>query len=164
MLENSPNLNNINKSSKFLVFTDGSALGNSENAFAGCATLFPSIGKMYSKGIIGTNNFAELSAIRYALRFLYRNYSTLSNKISKGILIYSDSMYSINVVSGKYKANKNEDIINECKDYIEKFQNLNINVDFRYVKAHTGKKDYISKCNDIVDKKAREQATKMKNK
>lgn len=70
-----------------------------------------------------TNNRAELTAILQALTLIkYRP-----------LLICSDSMYCINTVSGAWKAKKNLDLIEKIRSHK--------NYKFKYVKAHTGKKD-----------------------
>ena len=49
------------------IYTDGSALKNSQESPAGAAFYIPSMRILRSKSFIGTNNIAELIAIDYAL-------------------------------------------------------------------------------------------------
>ena len=142
-----------------LIFTDGSSL---EQKYAGCAVYYPEKKKMFSCGFMGTNNIAELLALKFALteKQLYEVYgSTLRDK-SK-IEIYSDSEYAIRVVSGRYAAKKNIELVNECKHLLSELQKKYA-ITFYHCQAHTNKKDFISRCNDLVDKKAREQAIRIK--
>jgi ribonuclease HI len=132
------------------IFTDGSALSNSSNAKAGAAMYIPSLNIVYSKYMRGTNNQAELSAILFALRYI--------EKFSeKEYEFYTDSMYCINILTKTKTAKKNKELIKEIFDLID---SLNINITFIHVRAHTKSDTFESKCNAIVDKKAREAALK----
>lgn len=148
------------ESSKFCIFTDGSALGNKQNAPAGAAFYIPSMKKLISKSMYGTNNQAELEAIRYALWYFKEN---LSNKIKGEVDIFTDSSYSMNVISGKWKITANVEKIELIKQWISELTVKGVHINFIHVDAHTGKKDFISVNNDIVDKEARRQALLAKN-
>lgn len=179
-----------NIENEFNIFTDGSALDNSQNSYAGYAVYMPKLNKLFSKSIIGTNNQAELEAIRFSLWYILKQFKLLENpdtekskflrssklqsrfKLHKNIkklilnntiFIYSDSKYSIQMLTTNAKAKKNEDKINSCKELLEELNSYDITVKFIHVRAHTKQTDYISKCNDIVDKAAREKATIIKN-
>lgn len=155
---------NINESeiiSNFNVFTDGSALKNSTNSSAGFASYFDKLNKLFSKSMIGTNNQAELEAISFSLWYINKNYELFKNLIKNNIIyIYTDSQYSINVLTGKNTPSKNIEKINRCKNLIKNIQALSIEIKFIHVMAHTNQSDYLSKCNDLVDKAAREKAKK----
>lgn len=139
------------------IFTDGSALKNQSNAPAGWAFYIPSIDYLHAEGMYGTNNQAELTAIYKAICYVM-------NMKQKEVLIYSDSQYSIDVITGAKKASKNKELIKDIQLLISNLKEAEMNIKFKHIDAHTGKKDYISISNDKVDKAARDKATEMKNK
>lgn len=132
-------------SSTIEIYTDGSALANSKTSFAGAAFYVPSTKTLRAKGLLGTNNIAELSAIDYALWYSIQQKYT-------SVIIYSDSQYAINVVTGKYKATANEKLITRIKTKMEQ-----LTVSFRKVAGHKGIEE-----NEIVDKAARMAALRLK--
>lgn len=145
-------------SPKSLVcFTDGSALNNNKDAPAGWAFYIPKLKQLRYDSMIGTNNQAELEAIRQLLLHL----NSFKDELFSNILIYSDSEYSINAITGKNNVRANAEVIKE----IQNLRNsLKKKVGFKHVDAHTGKQDFVSRCNDIVDKAAVRAAKKIKNK
>ena len=140
------------------IFTDGSAINNTKNAPAGCAIHIPKYNFTVGKSLYGTNNIAELSSIKYALYLCLKNFEYFMPQI---IHIYSDSTYSINTITGKFKAKANMDIINKCKEYISKLNEKHAEVQFIWIEAHTNKNDYQSKCNAIVDNIANSHASEL---
>lgn len=157
------NETNIDYSNKFSAFTDGSALNNKKDSFAGFAFYFPTTKTLISKGMIGTNNQAELEAMLQCLMFFTQNY--INNDIPDNTLyIFSDSKYVIKSITGEYKGRLNLNKIEMCKMLIKEIEEKKINVKLIHVFAHTNKKDFISINNAIVDYTAREEATKMKKK
>lgn len=137
-------------------FTDGAAKSNSKNACAGWAYFIPKFKLIESGSMRGTNNQAELEAIRRLLLHLH----SIKDKLFSNICIFSDSKYSINAITGVNKAKLNKEIIEEIK---ELRSTLGKKVAFEYVEAHTNKDDYLSKCNAVVDKAASEAASNLKN-
>jgi ribonuclease HI len=132
------------------IFTDGSALSNSSNAKAGAAMYIPSLNVIYSKSMRGTNNQAELTAILFALRYI--------EKFSeREYEFYTDSMYCIGILTKTKTAKKNKELIKEIFDFMD---SLHVDIKFIHVRAHTNSDTFESKCNAIVDKKAREAALK----
>ena len=127
------------------IYTDGSALKNSQESPAGAAFYIPTMKILRSKSFIGTNNVAELIAIDYALWYCLEN--NLDN-----ILIHSDSQYSINAVTGKNKAKANTKLIERIQIKLQQ-----LDVQFEYVRGHKGIEE-----NEIVDKAARKAALKKK--
>jgi len=150
------------ESNIFYIFTDGSALNNSSTSFAGCAVYFPNINKIFSKSLKGTNNIAELSAIEYALWYVNKHILLKIESTYKTMQLFTDSEYSINVITGKKNSEKNKDIIFKCQTL---YKNINskIKLEFVHIDAHSNKQDFIHKCNDIVDKLARKRAKEMSN-
>lgn len=146
---------------KFTVFTDGSALNNKQDAPAGYAIYFPSYKKLISNGMRGTNNQAELEAMRYALWYYLNRY--INQDIPNNTLyIFSDSEYTINAVSGKNRVKANFPKIEVCKKLIEEIKKRR-KIKFIHVMAHTNNKDFVSINNNIVDCAARNEALKIKN-
>lgn len=75
---------------------------------------------------IGTNNIAELTAIRVALE-------QVEDK-SKNVHLYTDSSYSIGMLTKNWKAKANQELILSIKALMKDFPNLQI---FK-VKGHAG--------------------------
>lgn len=145
----------------FCVFTDGSAINNSQTAAAGWATYFTVPNRLYAKSLIGTNNVAELTAIGFALWFSIKQYNwfkPLLETRNNTIYIFTDSEYSIGAIDKNNKVNANGDLIMKCKRYIADLKTMGISVKFIHVRAHTGKTDWISENNKIVDEAARDAA------
>ena len=144
------------------VFTDGACSNNGKkNASAGIGVYFGEDDpRNYSRKLSSkskhTNNVAELKAIIQA-------YNILEKEIKNGekVRIYSDSVYAMRA-AGEY-GQKQEEVgwKNEIpnKKLVKKIYNLfngKKNVEFIYIKAHTGKDDWISKGNEGADELARE--------
>ena len=147
----------------FDIFTDGSALSNSTVSPAGYAVYFPKLCRLFSKSMYGTNNQAELKAIQFALWFLDKNYKEIVDKLTPKVVVYSDSMYCVKIMSKINTPKKNLEIIEKCFDLIEQLQQKGIHIEFIHVRAHTNMTDYLSKNNDIVDKAARKKAMEAAN-
>ena len=137
-------------------FTDGAAKGNNKDAYAGWAFFIPKFKLIRSGSMYGTNNQAELEAIKELLLYLHK----IKDKLFSNICIFSDSKYSINAITGENNVNRNKELIKEIQDLRS---NLGKKVAFEYVKAHTNNNDYVSKCNSVVDKAASDAAMKLKN-
>ena len=146
---------------KFTVFTDGSALNNKSEAPAGWAVYIPRVKKLLSKPMIGTNNQAELEAMRYALWFIKMHLPEYKIE-DKMIYVFSDSEYVINTLNNKWKAKENLAKIKVCRMLVQDMVENGYNIEFIHAKAHTKKKDFISLNNDIVDQEARRRANEMK--
>lgn len=151
----------IDYSTKFTIFTDGSALNNSQQAPAGMAVYIPSRKILLSKGMIATNNQAELEAIRYALWYFTKRFMNAVIP-DKKVYLFTDSEYSMNVIQGKVKAKVNGNKIYVCQQLVKEIENKGLKVVFQHVMAHTKRKDFISVNNDIVDQEARRRAEQMK--
>lgn len=151
------------------VFTDGSCIQtvkNKENRPAGYACVFPEYPKYnYAAKLEGkekTNNRAEYMACIVALQIADK----IDPKHEKHIKVFTDSELMINSLtkwlpSWKQKnwkkadgsPVKNIDLLKILDQLMQKRT-----ITFKHVKAHTGKTDWESKHNDIVDKMARTAA------
>ena len=151
-------------SQKFTIFTDGSALNNKASAPAGSAVYIPSMKRLWSKSMFATNNQAELEAIRYALWWFKENAQQIGNIPDNTLYLFTDSAYSMNAISGKWKKLKeNMPKITVCRRLISEIkESAGITVAFIHVQAHTRRKDFISVNNDIVDQEARKKASEAK--
>ena len=150
----------VDYSSKFTVFTDGSALSNKKDAPAGWAIYFPTKKNLIAKGMIGTNNQAELEAMRYCLWYFIQKYIDFDIP-DNTLYVFSDSEYTINSITGKYNGSANKEKIAICKKLIKEIEQKR-KIEFIHAYAHTNGKDFISTNNEIVDFAARDEAKKMK--
>ena len=157
-------MSEVDYAKELSVFTDGSALGNKKDAPAGWAMYIPYNKVLISKGMLGTNNQAELEAIRYGLWYIKNHLNDFKDIIhDSNIYFLSDSKYSINAISGKNKAKMNKNKILACKILLKDIEKQGFKIIFVHVMAHTGEKDYVSYNNNIVDVAARKRAFEMKN-
>lgn len=136
---------------KYVAYTDGSALNTGSKHPGGSAyIIFDDIGteiKRASKGFLNTtSNRMEILAIISVI-------NSLPNGAS--VTIHSDSQYSINVLSGRWRASMNLDQITLYRKLVSE---KNINVDFVWVKGHNG-----NQYNELCDKMARKMYNKMLN-
>lgn len=151
---------------KVIVFTDGSYISKSNKCGYGVLfpnKEFPNISRKFIHLPL-TNQRAELYAIYKAIKTVNKNNSNLNIKI------YSDSEYSIksltiwikNWKKKNWKSSTGKDVMNQ--DIIKKIDTLMSEhkgrIEFQHVRSHTGKQDFESINNDIVDKLAREGSFK----
>lgn len=123
------------------IFTDGSAKSNPGPCGAGCILLYNDHRKDIKKSLgFGTNNVAELSAIKIALETIKED------KRHYPVTLYTDSEYCLGVLCWNWNAKKNNQLIKEIKEFMRKFKNLRL----EKVKAHFG-----HKYNEEVDKLAK---------
>lgn len=117
------------------IYTDGASSGNPGPSGIGALLLYGDKQKEISEYIgHSTNNIAELTAIKAALKELKR--------YDLPVRIFSDSSYSIGLLTQGWKPKKNQKLVSEIKDLIKKFSDLN----FIKVKGHAGIKE-----NEIAD-------------
>lgn len=117
------------------IYTDGASSGNPGPAGIGALLMFGDKEKRISEYIgQGTNNIAELTAIKVALEELKR--------YDLPVRIYSDSSYSIGLLTKGWKPKKNQELVSDIKDIMKKFTDLA----FIKVKGHAGIKE-----NEIAD-------------
>ena len=145
---------------KIHIYTDGSCINNGKvNASAGIGIYF---GKNDPRNLSAkflnkpSNQRAELYAIIKAIQLL-----TL-NEIKIGVIIHTDSMYSINCITKWYdgwrknnwrtykkKRVKNLSLIQKLHEMIHKH-----NIQLKHVYSHTHRNDTHSKGNNYADKLA----------
>ena len=110
-----------------VVYTDGGASPNPGPAGSGVLLIFEGhMLELWDYLPHSTNNVAELHAVHMALR-------QIKNK-SLPILLYSDSQYAIDVLTGAKKAKKNQDLIAEIQSEMAKCSKLSL----LKVRAHVG--------------------------
>ena len=126
------------------IYTDGSCLKNpgGPGGWAICVITEDDYEFYFSEGESSTtNNRMELQAVIQAILCVKENASCI---------IYTDSKLTINCAKGIWKRHANLDLWNEYDK-----QSRNKNIDFEWVKGHSG-----NKYNEIVDTLAQEEARK----
>lgn len=114
-------------SNEYDIFTDGACKKNPGPCGSGVVIVGEANVRCISQYIgIGTNNIAELFAIKIAL--------DTSPKNAK-IRIHSDSSYAIGVVSKGWKAKVNKELVEAIRDAIKSFEQTPV---FIKVKGHSG--------------------------
>lgn len=117
------------------IYTDGASSGNPGPAGIGVLFIFGDKQREISRYIgQGTNNIAELTAIKVALEELKRN--------DLPVRIFSDSNYSIGLLTKGWKAKANQELIADIKELMRGFKDLG----FIKVKGHAGIRE-----NEIAD-------------
>lgn len=132
---------------KFTIYTDGSCDNIQYPNYGGWAYLILENGNIIEQksgnDIHTTNNRMEMVAIIESLVEL--------PKFSE-VEIFTDSEYCIGVLSNKYRAKVNLDIIEQFKELVNSKQ---LNVSFKWIKGHSN-----DKYNTIVDNLANEEFEK----
>ncbi|HET7499589.1 MAG TPA: RNase H family protein [Kofleriaceae bacterium] len=110
------------------VWTDGACSGNPGPAGLGVVVLGDGAGQREISEYLGdaTNNIAELTAI-------LRGLQAVSDR-KRPVIVYSDSAYSIGLLTQNWKAKKNIELVNELRETCRQF------ADLRFVKVlgHSG--------------------------
>jgi ribonuclease HI len=109
------------------IWTDGACTGNPGPAGIGVVVIDGTKRKEHSEYLgPGTNNIAELTAVLRGLDMI--------TDTTRPVRVYTDSSYSIGVLSMNWKAKANVELIGEIKDRIRAFR------DVRFVKVagHAG--------------------------
>jgi ribonuclease HI len=124
------------------VFTDGACSDNGrKGAKAAWAAVFPDYPEFTCSGRLEgeqTNNRAEFTAAIKAL------------EISNGALhIFTDSQLLVNIVTGRWKAKVNLDLVERLGQLTKDRE-----VTWTHVRAHTGKNDEVSLWNAEADRRA----------
>lgn len=109
------------------AFTDGASSGNPGPSGIGILLRFGNHEREISRYIgQGTNNIAELEAIRVALSEI--------KKPEMPVRIYSDSNYALGLLAKNHKAQKNKELVEEIRELMKRFSNLR----FIKVEGHAG--------------------------
>lgn len=109
------------------LYSDGSASPNPGEMAIGGVLIYKGNRREFSAKIgHGTNNIAELTAIKHGL-------SLIKNK-AVPIVIISDSQYALNCIKGNWNPTKNRELISEIQTMIKGFSE----VKFKWVRGHTG--------------------------
>jgi ribonuclease HI len=112
------------------VWTDGACSGNPGLAGLGVVIVGDGPGQREISEFLGdaTNNIAELTAILRGLAAI-----AVADR-SRPVLVYSDSAYSIGLLSQNWKAKKNVELVAELRALCRQFPDLR----FVKVAAHSG--------------------------
>ena len=109
------------------IYTDGACSGNPGPAGYGVVIMQGDTRREISGWIgEGTNNIAELEAIHAAMDNIPEKELTID--------LYTDSSYSIGVLTKGWKAKANQELIATMRNKVSTFQNLQ----FYWVKGHVG--------------------------
>ncbi|MFK7992396.1 MAG: ribonuclease HI [Sandaracinaceae bacterium] len=110
-----------------IVYADGACSGNPGPAGLGVVVLDGDRRHELTEYLgQGTNNIAELTALLRAAQFLRER--------SEPVRIYTDSQYSINMLTKGWKAKKNAELIAETKDAMAALDDVAL----YYVPGHAG--------------------------
>lgn len=134
--------------SQYIIFTDGAY--SSLRDQGGIGVVFIRDNKKvyeFSKMIPHTtNNRCELSAIIYALHAI--------SKPIESITIYTDSQYVLGCINENWARKKNQTLWYIFDQKLKQVKNLCPNIEFKWIKGHSSKSDFLSKMNDLTDKLA----------
>ncbi len=109
------------------VYTDGACKGNPGEAALGVVLRWgPHHRELRQFLGVTTNNVAELMAIKVGLEQV--------KKPELPVRLHTDSRYALGVLTGEYKARKNQALIREIQGQMERFTDLR----FEWVKGHAG--------------------------
>jgi ribonuclease HI len=103
------------------VWTDGACSGNPGPMGIGVLVIAGPRRKEHGEFLgVGTNNIAELTAIRRGLEIA----ATLAPGRDRAIRVYSDSSYAIGLLSQGWKAKANQKLVAELRDLLGGYSNL----------------------------------------
>lgn len=110
------------------VWTDGACSGNPGRAGLGVVVIGDGTGQREISEYLGeaTNNIAELTAI-------LRGLQAVSDR-TRPVIVYSDSAYSIGLLTKNWKAKKNVELVDELRALTRTFRDLR----FVKVAGHAG--------------------------
>ena len=165
------NMGNV-KCDRFIVYTDGACTNNGRKNARSSIGVYFSDNNLFKIDSVSralnvpkhTNNIAELTAIKESLKLIDSN---KVDKINYPINIYTDSEYSLNVItkwypnwSDKQKSTKqNIPLIKEIYELC-----IKLNPQIIHIKAHTGNDDEHSLGNAVADQLATDALNKFDNK
>ncbi len=126
------------------VWTDGACTGNPGPAGLGVVIIENGVHRELSEYLgHGTNNIAELMAI-------FRGLEEVTDR-SRPVIVYSDSAYSIGLLSQNWKAKANQELVEKLRVLTRQFKDLK----FVKVAGHAG-----VELNERVDELARNAVTR----
>jgi ribonuclease HI len=119
----------ISRDSPISIYTDGACTGNPGPAGSGVVVIQNNtIVHEISKSLgVATNNIAELTAIKLGLELLEDHHST-------PVTIYTDSTYSIGILTKNWKAKANAELVGSIRQLMKPFKRLKLT----HVKGHSG--------------------------
>lgn len=128
---------------KFQLYTDGGySMSADFGAFAYVILQDGVLLHKYAEKIEHeTNNRAEIKAILYGVKALPNN---------SEVEVFSDSQYALGVLSGRYRAKKNPDLVNKYKKMVA---TKHMSVSYNWVRGHNG-----DKWNELCDQLCNEAA------
>jgi ribonuclease HI len=121
------------------VWTDGSCIPNPGNG--GWAVVFADGAEYYGAESNTTSNRMELTAIQVAIR---------KHIYSDPLTIYTDSLYSLKLITAIYKAKHNQDLIHSIQ---QRIKNAAYPITILWIRAHNGQTQ-----NERADKLAKQCA------
>jgi len=109
------------------IYADGASSGNPGPSGIGVLLRYREHEKEISRNIgLGTNNIAELEAIRTGLREI--------KNPDLPVRVYTDSGYAYGLLTLGWKAKKNTELVTDIRNLMKRFKNLT----FIKVKGHAG--------------------------
>jgi len=116
-----------------ISYTDGASKCNPGPSGAGVYIQYPDGKETRLSQHLGnsTNNIGELIAVRMALR------EVANVKSTEPLLIYTDSKYVCGMISGDWKAKKNQDLVTEIKKELAEGREAR-DISISWVPAHSG--------------------------
>lgn len=117
------------------AFTDGACKGNPGPCGAGAVVLIPDSEPLEASRALGrgTNNIGELTAVGMALELM----ETAGVAKDAHVVLFTDSKYSLGVLTQGWKAKANKELISGIKAQLKPWKNLEI----RWVAGHVGIKE-----------------------
>jgi len=141
--------------STMYVYTDGAVSNNRRGSKLSVGGIGVYFGKHDRRNISErfqehpvTNQRAEIWAIVRALRTIIQDRLHLQSELK--IILYTDSMVSMNIITKDWKAKTNLDLVKQAWCLLEKIPNLEI----KHIRSHTNKTDVHSIGNAMADRLA----------
>jgi ribonuclease HI len=117
----SPSRSSASSSETVHVWTDGACSGNPGPMGIGVVVVAGDRRKEHGEYLgKGTNNIAELTAVRRGLEIA----AELVSGQDRPIRVYTDSSYSIGLLSQGWKAKANQELVAELREFLRGFRNL----------------------------------------
>ena len=134
---------------KYYLYTDGSANNFSPYGEGGYAYIIANQHKQiisqFSEGELhATNNTMELKAIIKGCMAIKEN--------GAKVIVVSDSKYALNILSGKWKAKTNLELIQEHNENSQR-----LNIEYVWVKGHNG-----NELNEMADQLAQDETFRIR--